>query len=100
MGAGAGPGRARGGGRACSYIKKCVGIGSNAVSELNTEGKSGIFFRIFSERYLIFPSFSRIFPEGKIRRIGGGNPVLSQGLGHYISGLGFMFIAKLEGTRI
>ena len=69
MGAGAGPGRAGGGGRACIYIKTCVGIGSNAVSELYTEGKSGIFALIFSERYLIFPSFSRIFPEGKILRI-------------------------------
>ena len=36
-----------------------------------------IFYLIFSERYRIFPSFSRIFAEGKIRRLRGENPVLS-----------------------
>ena len=41
---------------------------------LNTEE---IIYQIFSERCRIFPSFSRIFPEEKIRRIRGENPVLS-----------------------
>ena len=42
-----GPGRAGGWGRACSYIKTCVGIGYNAVSELNTEGKIRYFLPDF-----------------------------------------------------
>ena len=60
MGAGAGAG---GVGRACSYIKTCVGIGLNAVSELNTEGKIRYFLPDFSREVpdisIVFPDFSR-----------------------------------------
>ena len=55
--AGAGPG---GWGRACSYIKTCVGIGKNAVSELNTEEKIPVlpdFSREVPDISLVFPDF-------------------------------------------
>ena len=44
-------------------------------------GKSVIFHRIFPGRYRIFPSFYRIFSEEKVKRIWGGNPVLSLRIG-------------------
>ena len=77
MGAWAGPGRC--GGRARSYIKKCVRIGQNAVSELNTEGKIRYFlpdfWREVPDISLVFPDFSR-----------GRNPANSRGKSSAITG--------------
>ena len=51
-----------GGGRECFYIKTCLGIGQNAVSELNTKGKIQYFLLDFPREVpdisLVFPDFS------------------------------------------